>query len=259
LQGRYYYLRLHPLTFAEIGGATAADLADLLAFSGFPEPFFSGSEQETRRWSLGYRERLVREEVSALETISDLGKLEMLMLALPDRVGSPLSINSLREALQVSHPTVSRWLDILDRVYAIFRLAPFGSPLLRAVKKERKHHQFDWTLVSEAAARFENLIAVHLLKWAEYQADTQGRSCVLRYFRDIDGREVDFVLTDNDKPIGFVECKLSDAPVSGGLKYLAARFPGVPAWQVSATGAKDYLSAEGIRVCPAQALLRQLV
>lgn len=259
LQGRYFYLRLHPLSFAELGGDSASDLSDLLALSGFPEPFFGGSESEARRWSLVYRERLVREEVTALETVSDLGKLELLMLALPERVGSPLSINSLREDLQVSHPTLSRWLDVLERLYAIYRVAPFGAPKLRAVKKERKHYHFDWTAVPEPGTRFENLVAGHLLKWAEYQVDTQGRRVELRYFRDIDGREVDFVLTHDGKPIGFVECKLGDATVSSGLKYLLARFPGVPAWQVSPAGAKDYVSAEGIRVCPAHVLLRQLV
>ncbi|MGA8054315.1 MAG: ATP-binding protein [Burkholderiales bacterium] len=259
LQGRYFYLRLHPLSFAELGGAAASDLSDLLVLSGFPEPFFGASEREARRWSLVYRERLVREEVAALENVSDLGKLELLMLALPDRVGSPLSINSLREDLQVSHPTLSRWLDILERVYAIFRVAPFGAPKLRAVKKERKHYHFDWTVVPEPGARFENLVAGHLLKWAEYQADAQGRRVELRYFRDIDGREVDFVLTDKGEPIGFVECKSGDASLSSGLRYLVARFPHVPAWQVSAAGEKDYVSAEGIRVCPAHVLLRQLV
>lgn len=259
LQGRYFHLRLHPFSFAELGGAAASDLSDLLALSGFPEPFLGASESEARRWSLLHRERLLREEVTALETVSDIGKLELLMLALPDRVGSPLSINSLREDLQVSHATLSRWLDILERVYAIFRVTPFGAPKLRAVKKERKHYHFDWTAVSEPAARFENLVAAHLLKWAEYQTDAHGRDVELRYYRDIDGREVDFVLTDKGKPVGFVECKLSDAPVSGGLKYLVARFPDVPAWQVSPGGARDYLSADRVRVCPAHVLLRQLV
>jgi hypothetical protein len=258
LQGRYYYLRLHPLSFAELGGATGGDLGDLLALSGFPEPFFGASAAEARRWSLHYGERLVREEVAALESVSDLGKLELLMLALPQRVGSPLSINSLREDLQVAHPTLSRWLDILERVYAIFRVLPYGAPRLQAVKKERKHYHFDWTLVAEPGARFENLVASHLLKWANYQVDTQGHRVELRYFRDVHGREVDFVLVHDGKPAGFVECKSGDAPVSGGLRYLTARFPGVPAWQVSAAGKKDYVSAEGIRVCPAHVLLRQL-
>jgi predicted AAA+ superfamily ATPase len=259
LQGRYYYLRLHPLTLAEVGGRTSDDLAALLRLSGFPEPFLGGSDSEARRWSLAYRERLVREEVTSLESISDLSKLELLANSLPVRVGSPLSINALREDLQVSHPTVARWLDVLERLYAIFRVPPFGAPRLRAVKKEQKHYHFDWTVVSDLAARFENLVASHLLKWAQYQVDTQGHSVELRYYRDVDGREVDFVLTDRGKALGFVECKWDDADVSPSLRYLRQRFPGVPAWQISAVGKKDFETADGIRVAPAITLLRQLV
>jgi predicted AAA+ superfamily ATPase len=65
------------------------------------------------------------------------------MLRLPDLVGSPLSINALREDLQVSHKSVRSWLGALERLYAIFRLSPFGAPRIRAVKKEQKHYQFD--------------------------------------------------------------------------------------------------------------------
>ena len=54
LQGRYHFHRLHPLSFAEVGGAALSDLEDLLAFSGFPEPFFLASEKETKRWSREY-------------------------------------------------------------------------------------------------------------------------------------------------------------------------------------------------------------
>ena len=165
-------MRLHPLSLAEVGGHSSGDLATLLQLSGFPEPFLGGSDIEARRWSLAYRERMVREEVISLESISDLNKLELLANALPARVGSPLSINALR---------------------------------------------------------------------------------------DIDGREVDFVLTDQGKPIGFVECKWDDAEVSSSLRYLRLRFPAVPAWQVSAVGKKDFETPDGIRVAPAVVLLRQLV
>ena len=258
LQGRYFHLRLHPFSVAELGGH-ADTLPALLALGGFPEPLLSGSERFARRWALGYRERLIHEEITSLESVSDLGRLELLALSLPDRVGSPLSINALREDLQVSHPTVARWTDILERVYAIFRVPPFGAPMLRAVKKERKHYHYDWAVVPNPGARFENLVASHLLKWVEFQIDTQGRPLELRYFRDIDGREVDFVITERLKPIALLECKLGDDSVSPGLKYLKARFPDAQAWQVSATGKRDFVSAEGIRVAPATTLLRQLV
>jgi predicted AAA+ superfamily ATPase len=91
--------------------------------------------------------------------VQDLGNLELLMLRLPELVGSPLSINALREDLQLAHKTVTNWLEILERLYAIYRLSPFGAPRIRAVKKEQKHYHWDWSLVQEPLLRFENLVA----------------------------------------------------------------------------------------------------
>jgi predicted AAA+ superfamily ATPase len=109
----YYYLRLHPLSLAELQAKTQKDLMDLLMFGGFPEPFFIASETETKRWSREYRNRLIREDLVQLERVHDLGNLELLALCLPALVGSPLSINALREDLQLSHKTVALWLQIL--------------------------------------------------------------------------------------------------------------------------------------------------
>jgi predicted AAA+ superfamily ATPase len=181
------------------------------------------------------------------------------VLRLPELVGSPLSINALREDLQVSHKAVANWLRILERLYALFRLSPFGAPRIRAVKKEQKHYHLDWSLVPEDGARFENLVAAHLLKWTHYQQDVFGRDLELRYFRDTDGREVDFVLSEGRRAVLLVECKWADAEVDRGLRYLKARFPEVPAWQLSAVGKKDYRTPEGIRVAPALRLLSELV
>lgn len=202
-----------------------------------------------------YRTRLIQDDILSLEKVQDIGSLELLILRLPELVGSPLSVNSLREDLQVSHKTVSSWLDIFERIYAIFRLSPFGAPRIRAVKKERKHYHYDWTLVKEPGLRFENMAAAHLLKWAHFQQDSEGRNIELRYFRDIDGREVDFVVTEDGQPLSFIECKWSDAPVSKGLKYVKARFPKAEAFQIHAEGVKDYVTPEGIRVTNAVAFL----
>jgi predicted AAA+ superfamily ATPase len=252
-------LRLHPFSAKELAIRTAANFATLLKLGGFPEPFLSGSEVEARRWSREYRNRLVREDVAGLERIQDLGNLELLALRLPELVGSPLSINALREDLQVSHKTVDGWLKVLERLYAIFRLSPFGAPRIRAVKKEQKHYHFDWSLVPSDAARFENLVASHLLKWVHFEQDARGRDLDLRYFRDTDGREVDFVVIAGRQPQLIVECKWGDAAVDRSLRYLKTRFPKSEAWQVSATGSKDYVTPEGIRVCPALALLNRLI
>ena len=259
LQGRYHMLRLHPLSVAELGIKRAADLLDLLKLGGFPEPYFGGSETEARRWSREYRSRLVREDVASLERVQDLGHLELMMMRLPDLVGSPLSLNALREDLQVSHKAVSAWLAVLERLYGLFLLSPFGAPRIRAVKKEQKHYQLDWSLVVKEGARFENMVGCHLLKWVHYEQDTKGREVELRYFRDTDGREVDFVATERNQPIMLVECKFSDTDVDRGIRYLHHKYPDVPAWQISAVGRKDYMTPDGIRVAPALELLSTLV
>ncbi len=259
LQGRYHLLRLHPLSAAELGLESTADLEPLFVLGGFPEPFFSASETQARRWSREYRNLLVREELTSLEQVDDLGRFELLMLRLPELVGSLLSVNALREDLGVSHKTVESWLSILQRLYAIFRLPPFGSPRLRAIKKAQKHYHMDWSLVDDTAARFENLVAVHLLKWVHYQQDAQGRDLELRYFRDTDGREVDFVVIEKTIPRLLVECKWADRTLDRGLRYLKRRFPEAEAWQISATGEKDYQTPEGIRIAPAIQLLRRLI
>jgi predicted AAA+ superfamily ATPase len=259
LQGRYHLLRMHPLSVAELKLRSVGELRDLLTLGGFPEPYFGGSRVEARRWSREYRTLLVREEITSLERVADLGNVELLMLRLPELVGSPLSLNALREDLQVSHKTVANWLRILERLYAVFLVAPFGSKRLRAVKKAQKHYHLDWSVIPTDGARFENLVAAHLLKWVHHEQDTQGRDLELRYFRDIDGREVDFVVMEGRRPIRFVECKWDDAELQKGLGYLHERFPHCDAFQISAVGKKDYVTPDGIRVCPALGFLRELV
>lgn len=259
LQGRYHMWRMHCLSAAELNLEKQADLEQLLRLGGFPEPFFSGSERHARRWSREYGARLVREEVADLERVQDLGTLELLTLRLPDLVGSPLSLNALREDLQVSHKTVSNWMNILERVYAVYRLPPFGTPKLRAVKKEQKHYHFDWNVVTQPAARFENLVASHLLKWTHFEQDNDGRNLELRYFRDVDGREVDFIVVERRKPVLAVECKLSDEPASKALSYFKQRFPSCDTWQVALGGKRDAIDAAGIRLAPALELLRTLI
>ncbi len=254
LQGRYHHLRLYPFSLREVG----CSVADLMKLGPFPEPLLSGSAQKARRWSREYRTRLVREDVASLERVEEMGALEQLSLRLPTLVGSPLSVNSLREDLQVAHKTVERWIGIFERLLFVFRLLPFGPPQIKAVKKSRKHYHFDWTAVADDGARFENLVAFHLLKECHYMEDTQGHDVQLRFFRDVEGREVDFVQVRNGNLLRIVECKQSDPKASPSLLYLRRKFPDVEAVQVLAKPGIDRIGTLGIRIVSADTFLGEL-
>lgn len=251
LQGRYHYLRLHPFTFDELKSKSFLDFESLFELGGFPEPFLKGDKVEATRWSKEYRSRILRDDISSIETIHDLGSAELVLMRLPDLVGSPLSINKISEDVQISFKTIKKWLDIYERFYAIYRLSPFGSPKIKAVKKEQKHYHYDWTLIKEPGLRFENMIGSHLLKHVNFLEDTQGREIELRYFKDNEQREVDFVIVEDQKPILFIECKFSETSISPHLKYLNKKFPQVKSYQLTYHSKKDFLSQEGIRVCDA--------
>ncbi|MBW2000345.1 MAG: ATP-binding protein [Deltaproteobacteria bacterium] len=258
LQGRYCFCRLFPFSVAETALPPSEALNRLLKYGGFPEPFLLASERETRRWSRAYRSRVVREDLRDLENVRDIDLIERMALRLPDLVGSPLSLNSIREDLQVFHQSVSRWMTMLENLYVFFRIYPYGAPNIRAVKKEAKHYHWDWTIVKDEAARFENLVACQLMKWCCFFQDTEGRDLDLRYFRDIDKREVDFVLVEETKPVHLIECKLNDMKPSNGLKYLKRHFPQVPATQLVLDSDVDVITKEGIRICSASRFLEGL-
>lgn len=145
------------------------------------------------------------------------------------------------------------------RYCMIFRIYPFGGPKIRAVKKEAKHYHLDWTLVSEPGARFENLVACHLLKWCFFFQDAEGRDLELRYFRDVDKREVDFVIMEGQKPLHFIECKTKEKEASPSLRYLRKRYSGIPATQVVLEPDIDIVTKDGIRICSAHRFLKEFV
>lgn len=221
LLGRYHYHRLHPLSLSEIG--INKNYGDLLKFGGFPEPFLKGREKDLQRWHLQRKERVVYSDIRDLESISDISMIELLIDALPDRVGSPLSRKSLAEDIQVDQKTVERWIKILERVYYCYRLSPYGAPKIRAVKKEQKLYLWDWSEHRSPGPQWENFVASHLLKYCHHHEDVNGEKMELRYIRDTDKREVDFVVIKNKKPIFAVECKTGEKSISPHVHYFSER------------------------------------
>lgn len=138
-----------------------------------------------------------------------------------------------------------------------FRISPFGAPTIRAVKKEQKLYFWDWSVLQDMDAKFENLVACQPLKYCHYLEDTEGYNMQLRYLRDTDKREVDFVVIRDHAPLFAVECKVSDKVLSPHLKYFKERLS-IPEYYQVHLGNKDYESAAGIRMIPFRTFAREL-
>lgn len=280
LQGRYFFHRLHPFTLAEVTRKKFVDskdipeialavtdsdhktLQDLLLLGGFPEPFQSGSKRDADRWRLLYGTRLLREEVSSLERVIEIDKMELLYQRLPEVIQSSLSVNGLREDLQVAHETVKHWLSIFENLYLCFQLPPFGPAKLKAVQKEQKLYFWDWSRAPTEAARLENLVATHLLRLCHWIEDVEGQSAELRYFRTRMGHEVNFIVLKSGKPWLAIEVKTTEQNLDPNLKYYLERVKTPFAFQLHLKGKKDWqtpaINGTQVRILPAAHFLAQL-
>ena len=269
--GRYHYYRLHPFSLAEALGIGnkikpgeelafqgrkdgAEAFSDLFLYGGFPEPFLKKNLRTLRRFHNERQERLIKEDIRDVESVRDLSALQILAQILPEKVGSLLSLNSLREDLGVAHKTISLWIDILERFYYHYRVYPYSASAIKSLRKEPKLYLWDWSQVETPANRFENMIAGHLLKLVHWLHDTEGYKVELKYLRDIEGREADFLVLYEGKPWFAVEVKLSDETVSKSLKYFKEKLEIPFAYQVVKTGGIDFLQ-NGYRVISADKFL----
>ncbi|OGT40607.1 MAG: hypothetical protein A3E81_03760 [Gammaproteobacteria bacterium RIFCSPHIGHO2_12_FULL_36_30] len=233
LMGRYYNFRLHPFSVAELlkekyflepdyliqallsqhktSSRESIEKLDLLfKFGPFPEPLFSANQRTLNLWQRNRIEKIIREDMRDLSRLPELSQVEMLASLLPERIAQPLSIQSLSEDCEVAYTTIKRWLNYLNELYYCYNLKPFMKSLPRAIKKEGKLYLWDWSEVNNPGARFENLIASHLLKYCDYLTDSGVGNFELRYARNKEKQEIDFIILRDKKVFLPIEAKISD-------------------------------------------------
>jgi uncharacterized protein len=237
LAGRFFSLRLHPLSVGEWGaehGTTQEQaLSHLLERGGFPEAALASTTNEAERWRMQYLDGLIREDILEFSRLQEINTMRVLVEMLRERVGSPLSVASLARDLGASTTTITRYLQVLEAIYIIFTVRPWNKNIARSLVKAPKFYFYDSGLVrGNEGIRFENLVATHLLKWAHYQRDVKGKEIDLHYIRTKDEAEVDFTLIDAGKVVHLIECKLSDTKVHTALARFANEHPQAQAIQL---------------------------
>lgn len=243
LLGRYHYWRLHPFTLNEIPeGIERKEAFDrLMRVGGFPEPFLDNDEAEARRWRRERYDRILKDDVRDLESIQNIQLLSLFVDALRRRVGGQIVLSNIAEEIQVSQKTLKKWLEALERMYVIFIVRPYSRNLARALQKPCKVYFFDNAdVIGDEGARFENLVATHILKKLHFIEDTTGYRCELQYIRDKEKREVDFVVVKEDQVEELIEVKFSDDKISNSLSYYAEKLSVPKATQIFAQNQSGY-------------------
>lgn len=276
MMGRYFPYRVHPLSVAEclridikedpiqLPEAISSEVFDtLLKFGGFPEPFLNKNVQFSRRWKRLRQEQLFRGDIRDLSRIQEIDQLEILAELLKHQAGQLVNYTNLANKVKVSVDTIRRWINTLSAFYYCFVIRPWTKNISRSLLKEPKIYLWDWSDLEDVGKRAENFVASHLLKAAHYWTDQGFGSYELYFLRDKEKREVDFVVTKDDKPWMLVEVKNGDENrISRSLEIFQKQTQAEHAFQVVMD--MDYVPVNCFSyhepiIVPAKTLLSQLI
>ena len=238
LAGRYLLAHFFPLTMGELHYENNLELKDFLknplifsnenkklsetwqAFKNltcFPEPFLKGEKDFYKIWSRIYHDQLVREDIRDFSNIKNIDNVEILFSLLPSKVGSPLSIQNLSSAIKVSYDTIKNWIALFNHFYLSFQVSCYSKKIKRSILKEKKLYLYDYGIIDNEGAKFENMVALELKRAVSNWTDTGKGKFGLFFLKNKEKEEVDFLITNDDVPLFMVECKSANDKIPKSL------------------------------------------
>ncbi|MCX7338410.1 MAG: DUF4143 domain-containing protein [Alphaproteobacteria bacterium] len=237
-----------------------------MKFGGFPRPFLASSDRIYNRWANQRLERLFHEDLRDVLKSYDIAKIEVLANLLQQQVGQQINYTSLSKKVQVSDQTIRSWLATLESLYYCFTIRPYSQNVARSLLKDPKVYSWDWSTIKDKGQAYENFIASHLLKAVHFWQDMGYGQYGLYYLRDKDQREVDFLVTKNQKPWMMIEVKSnSNESISKNLLYFQNQLNAEHVFQVAVEA--EYIDADCFSsaapgnaiIVPAKTFLSQLI
>lgn len=224
-----------------IASETEDAYLSLSRYGPFPEPFLRQNHRFSRKWHQDYISLIIREELKDISRVIELDKVEHLVLLMPSRIMSPLSMANIAAEVEVAHTTVKSWLEQLNRLYILFPVSPWTKKVSRGLKKEKKWYFLDWYYAPKGAGRMENMMATYLHRTCLALTDMGYGSYRLNYVRTLDKKEVDFIVTRDRQPILAVEVKSSETAMHRPLLDRQRWLFNIPTLGVQVVGRRGVL------------------
>ena len=227
LTGRKESLWLTPMLAQDLVDFGDADLAKRLLFGGLPPFFLSETlpERNFQDWVDGYWAKDIQELFHLERRHAFQRFFELLM----GQSGGIFEASRFTGPCEVSRPTISNYLSVLEATYVAHIVRPFSSNKAAEVISAPKVYGFDTGFVCYYRGWRELRREDMGLLWEHYVLnEIQGRLQIrnVMYWRDKRGHEIDFVVAGRGRPPMAIECKWSATEFDPhNLKRFRDRYP----------------------------------
>jgi uncharacterized protein len=217
LTGRQIQFNLYPLAQLELKESesyleTNQNLEERLVYGSYPELFQLNTYTEKSVYLQQLVQSYLLKDILAFEGIRQSDKIIRLLRLIAYQVGSEVSYNELASQLGISKNTVENYLDLLSKVFIIYRLSAYSTNQRKEVSKSSKWYFFDNgirnaiindfrlpALRNDIGILWENYIISERIKRNSYLKE----NVQLHFWRNYNQQEIDLLEIKDGKIYAF--------------------------------------------------------
>ncbi len=218
LAGRIGIIELSPFLINEVFHEPGFSLQRLWLRGGYPDSYLSDSDEESMIWLESFIRTYLERDIPQLGIQIPALQLRRLLVMCAHSHGQLLNSSKFGESLGLTHPTVRKYIDLLEQTYILRTLQPYLANVKKRLVKSPKIYLRDTGILHRLllqpdfntlmgnpvfGASWEGLvienIVMNMPEWTPY------------YYRTAAGSEIDLILEKGGRSIA-IECKASTAP-----------------------------------------------
>lgn len=235
LVGRTLSYTLYPIAQMELQAQenllqTKQYVEERLIYGSYPEVMTLTTLQEKKAYLLELVNTYLFKDILMFENIRNPQKLKDLLMLLAFQIGKEVSVEELGRQLSISKNTVERYLDLLSKVFVIYKRGGFSRNLRKEIVKSSRWYFFDtgicnavlnnfsaFALRQDTGALWENYVLSERIKrndYINYEVNSY-------FWRTYDQQEIDLIELKDEYLSGF-EMKWKAQPVKKPAAFARA-------------------------------------
>lgn len=242
LVGRASQFLLTPFSQAEISKKeslldTRQNLETRLLYGAYPDVVLSESNKDRSDYLHSLVDAYLLKDILSVDGLKSASKMLDLLRLISFQIGSEVSYDEIGKQIGLSRNTVEKYLDLLSKVYVIYRVGGYARNLRKEVSKAGKWYFYD---LGVRNAVINNFSALSLRQdvgaiWENYLISERLKCSYNRrlhhefyFWKTYDRQEIDLIECSDDSSIEAFEIKWGDkkpkCPVAFASAYSTASY-----------------------------------
>ena len=218
LAGRIGMLHLSPFLINELNYQESFNLQKFWFRGGFPNSYLAQNDENSSIWLENYIRTYIERDIPQLGFQIPALQLKRLLTMCAHNQGQQLNLSKLGESMGLTHPTIRRYIDLLEQTFIVRIIQPYEVNIKKRLVKSPKVFVRDSGILHQllAISSFNSLLGnpVFGSSWEGIVIENviiNMPGWDYFFYRTATGDEIDLLLKKGNQIIA-IECKASDAP-----------------------------------------------